>query len=756
MWSAVLAVELPRNSKTALTDSLAKRRSPKVRTIYCRRRRRNPRSGKPILAMNKLFLAILLSVLAFVADAVSQTTSARLEALLRPNPERDARDRAAATAEAAWIKRVFVDPFRARVGDASWGPRATAFVDRGAALWNDPHRLGDIDSYKGLSPLGDEAEWLVKSGCADPLVMYFSALALYGRDAADPQIMVAYERARKVYDDPAASNALKRFVRRFKIMYTARTERKGSSSDAAKDAELLKAAWQKGDDYRLDELPIFVEHETSSYNGNLRMYPDEYDKVFKTLGLPEWAQLTLGGTVEVNRGWKARGGGYADTVTDEGWKKLASHLANGRELLVKAWTLNKNEPWAANMMMSVVLGSGGGENETMFDWFERSVTARFNQSSAYSHLLGSVQPRWGGSYEQGMALGRAFLATKRFDTNVPLKYLNADNYLPDDGDPAERYAEPATAKEMVQLYEGLRDEPTRREEKEIWAGWLATFHWLARDYDKAGKAYLDVKTGLNPAVMRKLKLRKLEPAQVEGEIALASVKQFERYQKAVATLEKGKPGEALTQIAAIEKIAGSKPNAALAAVRKAAEFERDIATGKPVPVRFDDALAGWTRRLGNWTADGGALLCKGSDYSASILAPGRAGGRFTVRGKVDIKCTDDCCRQFMIFPGMKLPLAMAYGAYQKDKGPQSLAIHSDGREIPVTEAKATMLEKNTFVFRVDGAKISMELNGSPVVKDHDASEIEAIAVGGRWGFYMPRACRKNSWKIYDVEVQQLK
>lgn len=704
--------------------------------------------------MNKTLRSIVLSVLTLTICAFGQDDAKRLASILKTNPEREARDAAALAADVAWIKRVFLEPFRARLTGAAWDARATAFVERAVVLWNDPYRLGGLDGYSGLATLGDDAEALAKTDCADPLVMYLATMALFGRDSDDPLVSATLERAKKARTDAAVSNALKRFIQRLSIVIKARKEKKFSAEDGAKDAAFGKAAWQDGKSYLPSEVSVFLKHEVGLFQGILNMTPDEYGKAFKDLGLPEWAQLTIDGTVEINRGWKARGGGYADTVTDKGWEGLEKHFAQGSEMLLKAWTLNKNEPWAATHMISVAM-AGGGKGSSPFDWFERSVNARFNQHSAYKQIILAVQPRWGGSYEAGMALGRAFLATKRFDTVVPLMYRDAEIFLPDNGEPAERYADPRMAKDFAALYEGLRDEPTRKDEKALWSQWLATFCWLGHDFDKAGQAYLAAGSTLNPAITKMLKLRKLEPADVESELALASVKQLARYKKAIATMEAGKQTETLAELSAIEKAAGPKAAPALAGVRRAAEFERDIATGKPVPVPFDDALAGWTRRLGKWTAENGALICKGTGRSASVLAPGRAGTRFVVRGKFDIQCPDGCCRQFMLFPGMKAPLGVAVGAYQKEKGDQVVAIHADGEEIPIPGTKVSVLEKNTFIFQVNGDKISMDLNGTSVIKDHDTSEIEKVAAGGRWGFYMPKACAKNTWKIYDVEVQKL-
>ena len=90
--------------------------------------------------------------------------------------------------------------------------------------------------------------------------------------------------------------------------------------------------------------------------------------------------------------WKC-GGGYADTVTDKGWEGLEKHFAAGSEMLLKAWTLNKTERWAATQMISVSM-AGGGKSDSPSDWFERSVNARFNQHSPYKQ----IRRKWDGRH----------------------------------------------------------------------------------------------------------------------------------------------------------------------------------------------------------------------------------------------------------------------------------------------------------------------------------------------------------------------
>src|SRR5208282_2638180 len=51
----------------------------------------------------------------------------------------------------------------------------------------------------------------------------------------------------------------------------------------------------------------------------------------------QWLALTLDGEREINEAWRVRGGGYANTVTKEGWQGFSDYLAKARKDLTQAW-----------------------------------------------------------------------------------------------------------------------------------------------------------------------------------------------------------------------------------------------------------------------------------------------------------------------------------------------------------------------------------------------------------------------------------
>jgi hypothetical protein len=138
---------------------------------------------------------------------------------------------------------------------------------------------------------------------------------------------------------------------------------------------------------------------------------------------PWWRDMAEG-IEHINLAWAARGGGWANTVTEEGWRGFGEHIAGARGCFVDAWKKHPDRPEPSVRMITVAMG-GGDEDGSVRDWFERAVAAQLDCAAAYDHLLSALMPRWGGSHEDMLALGAAAAATERFDTDAPWQCLNA-------------------------------------------------------------------------------------------------------------------------------------------------------------------------------------------------------------------------------------------------------------------------------------------------------------------------------------------
>ena len=160
-------------------------------------------------------------------------------------------------------------------------------------------------------------------------------------------------------------------------------------------------------------------------------------------------------------GLEKRGTGYADTVTEEGWKGFKENSTKAAEFFTKAWEIDPKLPYAAAAMIEVAMS--GDDKLSSRDWFDRAVAAQMDYKLAYNHYLWSIRPRWGGSHKKMYQFGLECLATKRFDTAVPEKFiqvcLDIDSEL---GGKGEVWRKTGVFANIKKLMEGLENEPSRR------------------------------------------------------------------------------------------------------------------------------------------------------------------------------------------------------------------------------------------------------------------------------------------------------
>lgn len=101
-----------------------------------------------------------------------------------------------------------------------------------------------------------------------------------------------------------------------------------------------------------------------------------------------------------NYGWKARGGDYADQVSDEGWRLLAERAQKAREILEDAKTLPEKCPeWFAAMI--TVARTEEWEADRLGALFQQAASFEPDYYYYYRMMADSLLPKWGG--EEGDA-----------------------------------------------------------------------------------------------------------------------------------------------------------------------------------------------------------------------------------------------------------------------------------------------------------------------------------------------------------------
>ena len=357
---------------------------------------------------------------------------------------RDARD-AEQRSNAAWNLRTALDEY------GKFGHRNPA--------WDDLARRGlseslstDADEQKhALRPLHDA---IVLKGCGDPLVLFEAARKLVavgeheGITYAGNYYLDAAERIHgsgySPYRELACLVGAVQITQRYNFAKYNKAIPAKVDTFVARMAEIWpRAASQTGVPFGFtyslakDMIQAEVGHgmdRKAALDATLpamrAAYPGEPGlAVFEGDELTEWA-------------WDARGTGWANTVTPEGWKLFHERLARAADVLGVAYDAHPTDPGAPTLMLGVAVEDDYSPEQAEV-WYRRAVRANPDRrptrydglNDPYTVRLGMLQPRWGGSEEAMLAFGRDCFAGRNWRGNVPFMlakvHLDLANSAPD-------------------------------------------------------------------------------------------------------------------------------------------------------------------------------------------------------------------------------------------------------------------------------------------------------------------------------------
>jgi len=200
----------------------------------------------------------------------------------------------------------------------------------------------------------------------------------------------------------------------------------------------------------------------------------------------KWLALCLDGEHEIIEAWAARGGGYVNTVSTEGWQGFNSHLSSARGDFTAAWNLHPDWPLAPERMIYVSLGSDGLYE--MRTWFDRTTLAQIDYARAWSDFRWGLRPRWYGNEKAMLGLGVAAINTGRFDTDVPHKYVDCIYDVESEmGLPAGQhiYGRNDIWPNIKRMYDGYVSASSQPKDLNAWRTSYAVVAYFAHHYDVA-------------------------------------------------------------------------------------------------------------------------------------------------------------------------------------------------------------------------------------------------------------------------------
>jgi hypothetical protein len=610
-----------------------------------------------------------------------------------------------------------------------------------------------------LATLSAEGQKLIRDGCRDPLIVY---LATSARWEATEECYATREEFLKVLkeaEELPGPKALARLIA-CDFLRVNRIVKLGLEGVPQRLAKLTLDV-RSDDSYSKAEDSLFLRHLLGLPWRTI--FEDHAELIWNSLKeaqLRPWVRQTLLGTIEVNRAWRARGGGYADTVTPEGWKGFYEHLAKARTHLVKAWGFQPGEPFAPTSMISVTMGGDTADGETPRLWFDRAIAAQCDFQQAYQHLSTAWLPRWGGSNEQLVELASACLGANRFDTDIPIRGFDVLSYANADEDDLQLYRLPDIAPIVSGLCQGLAAEPTRAGQRKEWQARLAVLAWWTGDHRLANTALRECQ--VNPMPRGAVVLLHdigYDELGFRSEVAILNTAESENFLKGKESRFQGEFARAAKSFAAAAGRSSGMAADRLRALAAVADFEAKLATGEWVKIPQDPSLAGWIQRRGSWfSTDAGLPAIKDADGPVRIVYDAHIGADFELRGS--LKLSGEPPEKWagaIIFgdQGERLGRERWHGAFVRiDKGQKQGTARCFFRNyvLSTPAVKCPWKETNEFLLRLREGKLTWSVNGVDI---HKGAAIEVSSDEARIGIGSFRHFSGVTVALENLEVRRL-
>jgi hypothetical protein len=573
------------------------------------------------------------------SPAGKQPTSAPSFAVTRPAPTGTVTWHEVRDQYAAFNRATCSDAYRQVGVHGPWDAEAIKFLERMEVYFTSGavEEVYDPPNIPTHDELIREGRALVDGGCADPMVGYCYAAVVHDKGDVEAAAGLLREWARPLLESdypPYRKLAAARRLLRVETEPSARQQLLG----AAEYNSVMLTRGSLSYAERRKALESLEEHHEPKP-------PDRFMAAVQVLeeeGLSDpWLLDVLAGQAHIDLAWQARGGGWASTVTEEGWRGFYHHLQLARDRFTRAWKLAPELPEAPTKMITVAMGAGDALGEDPQTWLDRALAAQLDYTHAYDLMIGGpLLPRWGGSYEKMFALGMRAAESRRYDTILPYQLIGAVLAIVDDSDGSWAIlAQPGVYEEIARVCDGyaeaLKDAPER-------AAWYTTLRaaaaWRADRLDEARRVLDHLGDRVAPYAFKVM--RSQTPQAAVGYVYAITSPEAARVRRAEAALAAGDAEAALAEFrAAGAALAAEEATHPYFEARVTLlERRQRLAGGEWVDLKPDAGLTGWQTLGGSWYVmpEDSSIFCNPPRGTPSpvLLLSDEVGPRFEVTGRL--------------------------------------------------------------------------------------------------------------------------
>ena len=356
-------------------------------------------------------------------------------------------------------RKTIVEAYRTIGGhDAKWDTPALEALELTARRFSStvvPSASYLPDAVPDAAAAGRPAKQAMDLGCDDPMVLYAWAVSLMDTGRT--------EEAESILTKAVAGFEKSKYSRH--RLFGAL----GRLADASLELQVRSRVMKRMEEVLLEVVAapfqnegarIMIEaHLEYMMNGwTLAGRERLIGRIEATPGADPWIAGCLRADLEIGLAWDSRGSGWANQVTEEGWKGFRYHLGLARKVGEAAHAARPNLPLAACTMMTVAMGQG--DDAGVKSWLKKATDAQLDYTPAYNAAFNALRPRWGGSFEEMLEAGRAAARTKRYDTEAPWQFIRAVIAVTKDehgGGNIAAWTVPATYKMAVEVLEGYEN-----------------------------------------------------------------------------------------------------------------------------------------------------------------------------------------------------------------------------------------------------------------------------------------------------------
>ncbi len=327
----------------------------------------------------------------------------------------------------AWRRATLAGEYE-RVGrkDPKWDEPARQSLDILAEIEMNDRTERERD-YHRISQLADSA---VRAGCDDPMVRYLQ-LGFGGPGTKDTN--TAVQTYLKVAADLSGSGypEIRKFYGCLRAAYGIRNwDWKGHGGEIGNleveaRSHLVAALADK------NLPPMEAGSACVDLLEQMKGWKGEFEPTYEALAAPLEKNFSgtpvpsaVKGAFYIDYAWEARGNGYANTVTADGWKLFGTRLETAAAALEKGWRMDPGDPFMPTKMLTVMVCESK-RREEMEVWFVRAMKAYSNNWTACNTKLMYLEPKWGGSPEAMVEFGRECRTNEAWGWDVRLMIVDA-------------------------------------------------------------------------------------------------------------------------------------------------------------------------------------------------------------------------------------------------------------------------------------------------------------------------------------------